>query len=71
MSVFNKGQLVNVVMSRNNVFDWQTSPTIYDCIIVAVPCATGDSWVFENGGVKFLVNPTGSDFIGLEEKEDE
>lgn len=64
--------LVDVTFTRNNIFEWQESPTIADCIVTKTPSATGDTFGFRtideiNEMTRdFFINPNCSEFVGIE-----
>ena len=59
-----EGDSVRVTMSRNNVFEWQDSPS-FDAVIVSMPADTGDMWYFDDNGVIIAISPMSSDFVGV------
>lgn len=66
------GDIVDVIFTRNNILDWQESPTIGDCIVTKIPFATGDTFGFRYELVDdelirdFFINPNCSEFVGVE-----
>jgi len=64
------GDIVDVIFTRNNVFDWQQSLTIGDCRVIKIPYETGDTFgfVYDDDDIKrkIFINPSCSDFVGVE-----
>lgn len=65
-TLFNKGDFVWVIMSRNDCFHFQTSnsPQFVAKILYA-PQDTGDLWYFTRFGEVIAINSMSVDFIGL------
>jgi len=68
---FNKGDLVKVVMTCNDVFKWQTAPS-FDAEIIHTPYDVGDLWQFRvelpnKQLVHLAINPLSSEFVGMAE----
>jgi len=67
-----EGDIVDVIFTRNDIFDWQESPTIGDCVVTKVPSAAGDTFGFrytipDDEIVRdFFINPNCSEFVGIE-----
>lgn len=58
-----KGDMVTVIMSRNDVFPFQNSPR-FEATIKYYPCAAGEEYVFVVDGKEVHINPSATDFIG-------
>jgi len=62
--------IVDVIFTRNNIFDWQNSCTLGDCKVVKIPYAVGDTYgfVYQDDEIQrnIFVNPISTEFIGVE-----
>jgi hypothetical protein len=63
--------IVDVIFTRNNLFDWQNSCLVADCLVTKIPYATGDTYGFRLQNVDeptrdFFINPNCSEFAGIE-----
>ena len=69
-----KGKVGTLIMARNDIFSWQSSPLIYPVVLLRSPRGAGDvfEFMFDNGQEHhILLNGNSSDFIAFEEQPDE
>jgi hypothetical protein len=67
-----RGQVVRVVMTQNNIFPWQTEPA-FSAIYISGPCGPSDTFSLDVAGTRLQLNGNSTDFIGMyrEEASDE
>ena len=63
-----KGYIVTLNFTRNDLFSFQNSPRIEHCRILYTPRDVGDLWKFEleDRSQVFNLNPNCSCFVGIE-----
>lgn len=59
-----RGDVVTVVMSRNDVFPWQTAPR-FTAVFQWAPAGEGGTYTLKAHGRILHLNGNSSDFIGL------
>mgnify|MGYP000848886851 CR=1 FL=1 len=62
------GEKCVVVMSRNDVFEWQLSPR-FEAILTHVPQDVGDCFYFKVGNRVVVINPLSADFVSVEQEQ--
>ncbi len=60
----NEGDQVTVVMSRNDVFPWQDSPS-FEATLIRRPAGPGDTFAVQINSRIIQINGNSSEFVGI------
>jgi len=67
MTELKLNEVVSIVMTKNDIFEWQESCT-FEGVLLRVPAGEGDNYEFDIGGVIVRINGTSPEFVATYQK---